>query len=298
VYGDSINKKSGRLGVVCAILSFLIIAEANAELVGVLPATPGGTDYQAYYDEVADLTWLADANAAGTTMSWYDASAWAAGLDINGVTGWRLPNTHPIDGTTADDANYSCDGIEDRGYNISAPGTLYAGSTASEMAYLYHNTLGNKSYYDPVLSAGSHCMGPQSGWGLTNTGPFSNIQSYYYWSATTTAYDAGFAWGFHFTIGGRQGTDGKYGNRWVWAVHSGNAGTLAADADINRDGFVNAADVLLATQAATGIRQLNPAEFWHADVAPLIPSVPAPNGEFDLADVLLITRKALGLICF
>ena len=27
----------------------------------------------AYYDDVADLTWLADANAAGTTMNWDDA---------------------------------------------------------------------------------------------------------------------------------------------------------------------------------------------------------------------------------
>lgn len=32
-----------------------------------------------------DITWLADANAAGTTMTWANANAWAAALDVNGV---------------------------------------------------------------------------------------------------------------------------------------------------------------------------------------------------------------------
>ena len=75
-------------------------------------------------------------------------------------------------------------------------------------------------------------------------------------------------------------------------------GTFVADGDINTDGFVNTADVLLATQAAVGSRLLNPVEFGHGDVAPLISSVPVPNGDFGLADVLLITRKALGLVSF
>ena len=33
-------------------------AIVNAALLGRLPATPGGTDYQVYYDDAADLTWL------------------------------------------------------------------------------------------------------------------------------------------------------------------------------------------------------------------------------------------------
>jgi hypothetical protein len=76
-----------------------------ATLIGVLPATPGGTDYQAYYDDVADLTWLANANAAGMEMDWTTANAWAAGLDIDGVTGWRLPASVPCIG-------FSCTGSE------------------------------------------------------------------------------------------------------------------------------------------------------------------------------------------
>ncbi|MGD2138480.1 MAG: JDVT-CTERM domain-containing protein [Gammaproteobacteria bacterium] len=230
-------------GAACAVLLWLAGTPAGAALTGVLPATPGGTDYQAYYDDVADLTWLADANAAGTTMNWHAATAWAAGLNINGVTGWRLPYTQSVDGTTADDALFSYLGDEDRGFNISAPGTQYAGSQASEMAYLYHNTLGNKSYCDPAQSTVSNCV-VQPGWGLVNPGPFRNIQGYYYWSATQYGLDPSKAWGFHFTIGGRQGTDNTTGGyRWVWAVHSGNAGALSQDS--NGDGISDADAIAL-----------------------------------------------------
>jgi len=75
-----------------SLISLGMAGSADAALVGRLAATPGGTDYQAYYDEDADLTWLADANAAGV-MNWVNANNWAANLDIDGVTGWRLPTT-------------------------------------------------------------------------------------------------------------------------------------------------------------------------------------------------------------
>lgn len=75
-------------------------------------------------------------------------------------------------------------------------------------------------------------------------------------------------------------------------------GTFVADGDINTDGSVNAADVLLATQATIGSRILNPVEFGHGDVSPLISNVPVPDGEFNLSDTLIIIRKALGQISF
>ena len=83
--------------------------------------------FEAYYDTALDITWLADANYAGTTMNWATANGWAAGLNPygSGITGWRLPHTNPIDGTTADDQNlFSYIGTEDRGYNISASGSI------------------------------------------------------------------------------------------------------------------------------------------------------------------------------
>jgi len=103
-----------------------------------------------------DITWLADANYAGTIMDWTTADNWATTLDPygSGITGWRLPDTNSVDGTTADDFILSYTGTEDRGFNVSAPSTPYAGSTASEMAHLYYNTLGNLGYCDPGLYPG------------------------------------------------------------------------------------------------------------------------------------------------
>ena len=70
------------------------------------------------------------------------------------------------------------------------------------------------------------------------------------------------------------------------------------DGDVNVDGVVNTADILLGMQMAIGNRLLNPEQFWHGDVAPLVSDVPTPDGKFDLGDLLLITRKALGMVSF
>ena len=185
----------------------------------------------AYYDDVADLTWLADANAAGTPMDWVTANVWATGLSVGGVTGWRLPVTNPIDGTTANDANHSYIGTEDWGYNVSAPSTLYAGSTASEMAYLFFNTLGNLGTCDPALSTSS-CVYQQGG-GLTNTGPFSNVQSgaNAYWSATEHALAPLLAWDFYMN-GGNQSFADKTDNYYAWAVHSGDVSAVPVPAAV------------------------------------------------------------------
>ena len=73
---------------------------------------------------------------------------------------------------------------------------------------------------------------------------------------------------------------------------------VARDGDLNADGMVNAADVLLAERILTN--QLTPSQdqLDHGDVAPLIGGVPVPDGLFDLGDVLVIQRKALGLVNF
>ncbi len=72
----------------------------------------------------------------------------------------------------------------------------------------------------------------------------------------------------------------------------------APDGDINFDCRVNVADVLLATQAVSGTRTLNAAQFYHADVAPLSGGVPMPNNQVDTADVLIAIEKSLGKISF
>src|SRR3989344_2069321 len=70
--------------------------------------------FEAYYDTALNITWLANANAgAGSSfddgtyvtdgaMSWINANAWAASLNFNGITGWRLPTVTDTDGPDAD----------------------------------------------------------------------------------------------------------------------------------------------------------------------------------------------------
>jgi len=236
------------------VLALGLAVPAQAALQGRLPATPGGTNYQAYYDTVLKITWLADANLAATNsfglayntnlgdypgdpygpsysehiltngaMTWGAALWWIKAMNADGGTGylgyndWRLPAVAPVNGTALDYAT-SYNGTTDWGYNVSAPTTTYAGSTASEMAYMYYNTLGNLAYFD---TSGS---GPQPGWGLTNTGPFANVQSksQYYWSGTESEVASSSAWYFYFYDGQQSAYFSKGTGLHAWAVRPGD----------------------------------------------------------------------------
>ena len=111
------------------------------------------------YDDVLNVTWLKDANYAKTSgydsdglMTWSEATTWATNLSyydsVRNVTwtGWRLPYTLPVNGTSYG-YDYAINGSTDEGYNVSAPASSYPGSTGSEMAYMFYNNLANKGYY-------------------------------------------------------------------------------------------------------------------------------------------------------
>lgn len=159
--------------------------------------------YEAYYDTALNITWLADANYSKTSgyseygdMIWDVAKAWAAQLNINGITGWRLPDVKPVNGTSFNN-NYSPAGTTDRGFNIT--------STQSELAHLFHVTLGNDSYY---TSGGI----PQSDRSSNNAGPFSNFQFLNLWSGVESALDTREAWAF----GAYNGFQGLYPKNYVF----------------------------------------------------------------------------------
>ena len=73
---------------------------------------------------------------------------------------------------------------------------------------------------DPAQSTVSSCSGPQAGWDLTNTGPFSNLQSANYWSGTEYAPATGLAWFFGFNYG-LQHYNIKGNGFYAWAVRPG-----------------------------------------------------------------------------
>jgi hypothetical protein len=120
----------------------LATATAQAALQGRAPATPGGTDYQAYYDTTQNITWVTDSNLAGSPSGYCFvvecpdgpsgeldfplAQASVAWLNANGylgVTNWRLPNT------LAPDPSCSL---------ITQPGQIPSlGCAGSEMGHLF-----------------------------------------------------------------------------------------------------------------------------------------------------------------
>lgn len=170
------------------------MAYADA-FVGVLPVTPGGSDYQAYYDSTTNMTWLADATV-NNFMTWSQANTWAAGLDINGVTGWTLPTTNQVDSTCAGQVA------------ISSSLTIGYGTgcVGSPMGHLFYDVLGGTP-----------------GNTVSNDGPFYNIQPTGYWSSTPLSIAPGEAWAFSFFDGSQLPYQQSLA-LYAWAVHAGETG--------------------------------------------------------------------------
>lgn len=169
--------------------------------------------FEAYYDKALNVTWLADANFAKTSKITADglltqaqANVWTARLNIGGVTGWRLPTT--VDTRCTSFNAYGGTGC---GFNVD-PGT-------SELAHLFFVTLGDKSLYAPTKVR-------QTDFGLTNTGPFKNVQAYSYWSSTAWSDSVTYAYDFDTHIG-YQGINPTGLPLFVWAVHDGDVAAAA-----------------------------------------------------------------------
>jgi len=223
-----------------AVAAGLMLCGVGAQA-GLISYQANGVDL--VYDDVQDLTWMRDANLFKTQydadntvvtqimtavptitsgngthnvvggdfnpngyMTWYGAMAWVewlGGIDYAGADDWRLP---AIIDTGAAGCQYAYVGT-DCGYNVD--------TSTGELASLWYDTLGNLAYYD---TSGS---GPQSGWGLSNTGPFgSSMQDYAYWSGTEYAPSPGDAWSFYADVGGQYFNVKDY-QFYGWAVRPG-----------------------------------------------------------------------------
>ena len=140
------------------------------------------------YDDVLHITWLQDANyadtsgystASGGRMQWADASKWAAKLDYGGFTDWRLPTVSPRNGSyfvygdLPSHPSNSYSGLTDLGFNIADP--------HSELGYMFYVNLGNTGQYD---TAGNVLPDYDN----VNSGPFTNLQHYFYWYGTDFKY--------------------------------------------------------------------------------------------------------------
>ncbi len=146
------------LVILCAFSASLSAAPVGGQgtwEISLLPRNLDGnaSTIEAYYDTVLNVTWLANANAgAGSSfddgfsasdaqMTWSNAMAWAASLDINGIDEWRLPTLSPIDGATFD-TNFSNNASTDFGY---ADGTGWIdtnGNPVSALGHMFYVNLG------------------------------------------------------------------------------------------------------------------------------------------------------------
>jgi hypothetical protein len=166
------------------------------------------------YDTVLNVTWLRNANVNGE-ITWDDAKTWAANLIVGNYGGWRLPTM-----TSSPNTWVSWTGGTDILYNVRTKdgiATQYQADQTvySEMASLWYDTLGNKAYYD--ISGNPD----QAGWGLTHTGDFQNLQSYFYWSGLEYTPGPSSAWSFNMGYG-LQINAGKTGALYALAVRDGD----------------------------------------------------------------------------
>jgi len=177
------------------------------------------------YDDVLQITWLADAALATSetfgidlgpqargagTMSWNKTQEWIDAMNASnsgsgylGFTGWRLPNAD----VNGDNAIQTC-------WAIGA-----SACRDNEMGYNYYYNL-NGQFGDDLSG---------------NQGPFTNIQSTHttgeYWTNTLFTADVDYWWKFGFVQGDQNGEFWNT-NLYAWAVHDGDIGTVPVPATL------------------------------------------------------------------
>jgi hypothetical protein len=110
--------------------------------------------------------------------------------------------------------NTTKDGTSDAGYNIT--------SAETEMSHMFYVTLGNTGYF--TKSGGlTSCYGKSC---LDNTGPFSNLQPYSYWSGTEYEKYPAYAWNFQMDTGSQTASTKNTLFAYAWAVSPGDVAAV------------------------------------------------------------------------
>jgi len=163
---------------------------------------------KAYYDACLNVTYLADANLPATlplgitgiqadgAMTWPTAKAWVQALNASaylGYSDWRLPVVRPQNGTALQLTGTDLQGRTgqlDLGYNISAAGTRYAASKASELPFLFYNQLGGLADY--AIDGTARATVSNAGLPYFSHVSLANA----YWTSTPYGADGAFAFSF------------------------------------------------------------------------------------------------------
>jgi hypothetical protein len=201
------NKKGNIMSIHTLRTSLSGLLLSAACLVSVANATLIDRGNGMIYDSTQDITWLQNANLAGTRMNWDDSVAWAAGLSVGGFKDWRLFNADP------DDTNCSVNFTPGGGFSQQYYGY---NCTGNELGHLFYNEFGlTQDESVASLVGGTN----------TNFNLFTNVQSFVYWSGTEYAPDTGNAW-FFSTYDGYQSLYNKNNNGYAWAVRDGDVAAV------------------------------------------------------------------------
>lgn len=192
------NLRTRGLGLRNAVaLAATLLIAGGAQAAGTWQTTLKKRDFNgdgvvdAYYDTALNVTWLYnfDLVAWPGFKTWSQARTWASGLNVAGVTGWRLPK---IDGAACD------------WYWTPQQCALGPQGKKSELLYMMYRTLG----------------------GMHEKGPFLNFLPLGdgHWYDNELAGDPTRAWGTFWYAGNANDYD-KALTLFPWPVKQGDVGT-------------------------------------------------------------------------
>ncbi|MFK5891832.1 MAG: DUF1566 domain-containing protein [Pseudomonadota bacterium] len=149
------------------------------------------------YDDVLNITWLADAGLARSEITaginWETANVWASKLEFGGYTDWRLPSMD----VNNDGVIVSCTSVNDE-----------LGCRDNEYRYMFR--------YNEIQ--------------MDMPGDFINIGTNHYWSETENPLFPGLAYLTNMSTG-FMGTTSKITiNRNAWAVRDGDVAAVPVPA--------------------------------------------------------------------
>lgn len=210
---------------------------------------------EAYYDTTLGITWLRDTDTLHTALGlspladYASVTAALAAFNANaafnfGFSGWRLPGADGVHTIGGAGCQSGFNGSTDCGDNVD--------TASSELASMFHDTLGNLSRRDTTGSPRAGSAGID--WGLVNTADFVGLDDVVYWSGTSS---------YRLIFGmpqvgqvvfdmrnGSQALNATSSLRAAWLVHEGDIGSaVVATAAVPQPGSLGLAALGLALLA-------------------------------------------------
>lgn len=198
------------------------------------------TTTEAYYDTVQHITWMRDRNHLASVtpgmvstgfVSWADGDAAITALNASstagyGLGGWRMPTASGVASIGGAGCQFGFNGSTDCGSNVD--------TSSSELAHMFHVSLGNVSQRDSTGNVRAGSFGID--FGLVNDEDFQNLETGRYWSSTDS-----YRLIFSTPLNGKVTFDFNDGSQsvfatsavtrgFVWLVHDGDVGSAVSQA--------------------------------------------------------------------